>query len=102
MADLVKLELKKIISKKDIMIISSVLILSPLIFGICMINKVAGLNFSGQVSIDTFGIMIWSFLKYLFVLYLIPIYLVCCFVGREIENRSINIMLASCDRKKCL
>ena len=100
MIGLVKLELKKIFSKKDIMIISSILILSPLVFGICMVNRIAGLNFNGQITVDAYGIMIWSFLKYLFVLYLMPIYLVCCFVGKEIESRSINIMLSNYDRKK--
>lgn len=100
MLALVKLELKKIFSKKDILIISFILILAPLLFGICMINHIAGINFSGQVSIDSYGIMIWSFLKYLFVLYLVPIYLLCCFVAKEIESRSVNIMLSNCERKK--
>jgi|GEM_PF-3932793 len=102
MADLVKLEIKKIFSKKDIMLILGVLILVPVIFSICIVNKIGGLDFGGQISIADYGLMIWSFLKYLFVLYLVPIYIACSFIGREIENRSINIMLSNELRTKVI
>lgn len=84
------------------MLILGILILAPVIFSPCLVNHVAGIDFSGQVSIDSYGIMIWSFLKYLFVLYLVPIYIACCFMGKEIENRSINIMLSHEKRAKVL
>lgn len=100
MKSLIKLEIKKVFSKKDIMLILGVLILAPVIFSLCLVNHVAGIDFSGQVSLDSYGIMIWSFLKYLFVLYLVPIYIACCFLGKEIENRSINIMLSNERRAK--
>lgn len=95
MKNLIKLEMKKIFSKKDVMLILGVLILTPVIFSFCLVNHIAGIDFSGQVSVDSYGIMIWSFLKYLFVLYLVPIYIACCFLGKEVENRSINIMLSN-------
>ncbi|MBR6628026.1 MAG: ABC transporter ATP-binding protein [Lachnospiraceae bacterium] len=52
----------------------------------------------GAVSADAFGLLIWSFLKYLIVLYLVPVYISCSFLGKEIESRSINIMLS--DQKR--
>lgn len=102
MARLLKLEMKKVLSKKDVMLILGVLILAPFLFSFCLVNNIAGINFSGQVSVDSYGIMIWSFLKYLFVLYLVPIYIACCFIGKEIESRSINIMLSNAKRAKVL
>lgn len=102
MRKLLKLEIKKVFSKKDIMLILGVLIIAPVIFSLCLVNHIAGIDFSGQVSIDSYGIMIWSFFKYLFVLYLVPIYIACCFMGKEIENRSINIMLSNEKRAKVL
>lgn len=100
MKNLIKLETKKVFSKKDVMLILGVLILTPVIFSLCLVNHIAGIDFSGQVSVDSYGIMIWSFLKYLFVLYLVPIYIACCFLGKEVENRSINIMLSNEKRAK--
>ena len=102
MEKLMKLELKKILSKKDVMLMITALIIVPAIFSLCIVHKVGGLDFNGQVSIDDYGIMVWSFLKYLFVLYLVPIHIACSFVGREIENRSINIMLANETRRKVI
>lgn len=95
MVDIIKLEWKKLISRKDIMLILGVLILSPFLFSFCIVQKVAGLNFGGQVSADIYGIMIWSFFKYLFVLYLVPIYIASSMLEKEVENRSIQIMLAN-------
>lgn len=80
MKNLIKLEMKKVFSKKDVMLILGVLILTPVIFSLCLVHRAAGIDFSGQVSVDSYGIMIWSFLKYLFVLYLVPIYIACCFL----------------------
>lgn len=100
MKNLIKLEMKKVFSKKDVMLILGVLILTPVIFSLCLVHHVAGIDFSGQVSVDSYGIMIWSFLKYLFILYLVPIYIACCFLGKEVENRSINIMLSNEKRAK--
>lgn len=100
MKNLINLEMKKVFSKKDVMLILGVLILIPVIFSLCLVDHIAGIDFSGQVSIDSYGIMIWSFLKYLFVLYLVPIYIACCFLGKEVENRSINIMLSNEKREK--
>lgn len=102
MSKLLKLEIRKMLTKKDIMLILGVLVLAPFLFSFCLINNVAGINFSGQISVESYGIMIWSFLKYLFVLYLVPIYIACSFVGREIESRSINIMLSNAKRIKVL
>lgn len=95
MFDIFKLEIKKIIFKKDMMLIMIVLAIVPFIFSFCMVNKVAGLNFAGLVSEGDFGLMIWSFLKYLFVLYLVPIYMAASFLGKEVENRSIQLMLTN-------
>lgn len=95
MKNIFKLELKKIVNKKDIMIMFGIIILMPVVMAFCVVNEVAGINFGGAVSIDNFGILIWSFLKYLFVLYIVPIYLCCSFLGKEIETRSINIMLSN-------
>lgn len=102
MINIFKLEMKKIISKKDMMLIMIVLALAPFIFSFCMVNKVAGLNFDGLVSFGDYGIMIWSFMKYLFVLYLVPIYLAASFLGKEVENRSIQLMLANKKRSTVL
>lgn len=95
MIDIMKLEWKKLRSRKDIMLILTVLILTPFLFSFCIVHKIAGLNVGGQVSADMYGIMIWSFLKYLFVLYLVPIYIASSMLGKEVENRSIQIMLAN-------
>jgi len=102
MRRLLHLEIKKVLSKRDVMFLLGLLVIVPVLFSLCIIYKVAGINFTGQISIDSYGIMIWSFLKYLFVLYLVPIYIVCSFMGREIENRSINIMLSNKERSKVL
>ena len=102
MVDIARLEIKKILSKKDMMLILIVLILAPLLFSICIVNQVAGINFGGMVSIENYGIMIWSFLKYLFVLYLVPIYMAASFLGKEVENRSIHIMLANKKRSSVI
>lgn len=102
MLKLLKLEIRKMLTKKDIMLIFGVLVLTPFFFSFCLIKNVAGINFNGQISVESYGIMIWSFLKYLFVLYLVPIYIACSFIGREIENRSINIMLSNAKRMKVL
>lgn len=102
MGSLIKLEMKKVFSKKDIMLILGLLIIVPVIFSICIVNHIGGLDFNGAVSIDSYGVMIWSFLKYLFVLYLVPIYIACSFIGREVENRSINIMLSNQVRSKVI
>ena len=95
MKSIMKLEWKKILSKKDVMLMLVVLILAPLFMAICIVNEVAGINFGGAVSADAFGLLIWSFLKYLIVLYLVPVYISCSFLGKEIESRSINIMLSN-------
>lgn len=95
MFDVFKLEMKKIVSKRDMMLIMIVLAIVPFIFSFCMVNQVAGLNFDGQVSSGDYGLVIWSFLKYLFVLYLVPIYMAASFLGKEVENRSIQLMLAN-------
>lgn len=95
MKNIIRLELKKMFSKKDIMLIFGILILAPIIMALCIVNEVAGINFGGAVSMDGFGLLIWNFLKYLFVLYIVPIYLCCSFLGKEIETRSINIMLSN-------
>ena len=95
MKNIMKLEFKKVISKKDVMLMLGIIIIVPLLMALCIVNKVAGINFGGAVSIDGYSLLIWSFLKYLFVLYLVPIYVCCTFLGKEIETRSINIMLSN-------
>ncbi len=102
MKNIMKLEFKKIFSKKDVMLMFGIIILVPLIMALCIVNKVAGINFGGAVSVDGYSILIWSFLKYLFVLYLVPIYVSCTFLGKEIETRSINIMLSNQKRSYVL
>lgn len=95
MKSIMKLEWKKLLSKKDVMLMFAILILAPLFMAVCIVNEVAGINFGGAVPADAFGLLIWSFLKYLVVLYLVPIYVSNCFLGKEIETRSINIMLSN-------
>lgn len=95
MKNIMKLEFKKILSKKDVMLMFILVCFSPLLMALCIVNEVSGINFGGAVSVDSFGILIWSFLKYLFVLYLVPIYVSCSFLGKEIETRSIHIMLSN-------
>ena len=95
MKNIMKLEFKKVLSKKDVMLMLGIIIIVPLLMALCIVNKVAGINFGGAVSIDGYSLLIWSFLKYLFVLYLVPIYVCCTFLGKEIETRSINIMLSN-------
>lgn len=102
MNQLLRMEMKKVLAKRDVVFILGLLTIVPVLFSLCIIYKIAGLDFTGQISIDSYGIMIWSFLKYLFVLYLVPIYIVSTFMGREIENRSINIMLSNEERSKVL
>lgn len=102
MKNVMKLEFKKIFSKKDVMLMLGIIILVPLLMALCIVNEVAGINFGGAVSVDGYSILIWSFLKYLFVLYLVPIYVCCTFLGKEIETRSINIMLANQKRSNVL
>lgn len=102
MNSIMMLEFKKILAKKDVMLILGVLIMAPLLLAFCMVNKIAGINFGGAVSMADFGILMWSFLKYLFVLYLVPIYIACSFIGKEIETRSINLMLSNQKRSNIL
>lgn len=102
MGKLIALEMKKIFSRKEVMIILAVLILAPVFLAFCMVNKVAGINFGGAVSAEAFGILMWTFLKYLFLIYLVPIYIAISFLGKEIENRSINLMLSNQKRWKTL
>lgn len=102
MKNIMKLELKKICSKKDVMLMFGIIILIPLFMAVCIVNEVAGISFGGAVSVDGFGLLIWSFLKYLFVLYLVPIYVCCSFLGKEVETRSINIMLSNQKRSTIL
>lgn len=102
MKSIMKLELKKILAKKDVMLMFGIIILFPLFMALCIVYEVAGINFGGAVSVDGFGLLIWSFLKYLFVLYIVPIYVACSFLGKEIETRSINIMLSNQKRSLVL
>ncbi len=102
MKDIMKLEFKKILAKKDVMLMLGIIIFVPLLMALCIVNEVAGINFGGAVSVEGFGLLIWSFLKYLFVLYIVPIYVGCSFLGKEIETRSINIMLSNRKRSTVL
>lgn len=98
MKTLMALEMGKIIKRKELVVSAGIMILIPLAFSFCVVNKIAGLEFAGQISSDEFGVFVWSFLKYLFIIYLLPVALVSSFLGKELEDRSIIIMLSS--RKK--
>lgn len=102
MKSIMKLEMKKIFAKKDVMLMFGILIFAPLLLAVCMVNEVGGINFGGAVSVADYGMLVWTFLKYLFVLYLVPIYIACSFLGKEIETRSINLMLSNQKRSKIL
>ena len=74
----------------------------PLILSLLFKYQVGGLKLSGKFNIVEYGIAIWSFLKMLFILYVVPIYIPCTFIGREVEQRSINMLLSKEKRSKIL
>ncbi len=102
MKDIVALEGKKLLSRKDIMVALGILLVVPFLFSFCIVNEIAGLNFGGTVARYDYGVLIWTFLKYLFVLYLIPLHMVTSMLGKEVENRSIQIMLSNKTRMSVL
>ena len=73
MGSLLKIETKKFFKKKDIILILSLLAVLPLILSLLFKYQVGGLKLSGKFNIVEYGIAIWSFLKMLFILYVVPI-----------------------------
>jgi hypothetical protein len=102
MKKIMKLEMKKLFSKKDIMLMLGIMMAIPFFLAFFLAYRIGGINFGGSVSIDEYGALIWSFLKYLFVLYILPIYVSTSLLGKEIEMRSINIMLSNKKRNEIL
>ena len=102
MGTLLKIEFTKLIKKKDVILISSLMIILPLIMALLFRFNVGGLTLQGQLAPQDYGMIVWSFLKMLFVLYIIPIYIPCTFIGREVEQRSINMLLSKEKRNNIL
>lgn len=99
---LLNIEAKKFIKKKDVMLIIVLLIVLPFIMTIFFKYEVGGLTLGGQLTAVDYSIAVWSFLKMLFVLYIVPIYIPCIFIGREVEQRSINMIMSKEKREKIL
>lgn len=100
MATLLKIEFSKLIKKKDILFISILLITLPLIFTLFFKYEIGGLEFNGQLQGIDYTIVIWSFLKMVFILYIVPIYIPCMLIGREVEQKSINMLLSK--ERRCI
>ena len=54
MNSIMKIELKKIVAKKDVMLMLVLLSIVPFLLAFCMVNRIAGINFGGAVSITDF------------------------------------------------
>jgi len=99
---LIQNELKRFLNKRDSLIIMGILAITPAILSVCFRLELGGISLTGQMSMLEYMLMIWSFLKYVFILYIIPIYLPCNFIAKEIEHRSVQILLMHEAKSKIL
>lgn len=99
---ILKTEIHKFFKKKDSLFILIALLIVPAVLSICFRFEVGGIAFSGQVTSVEYILMIWSFLKYVFILYIVPVYLPCNFLAKEIEQRSVQLLLVREERNRIL
>ena len=102
MGNLIKIELTKFIKKKGVIIISAIISLIPLLIALLTKLDISGLSIGGSFTSTEYVFSIWEMLRALIVLYIIPIYIPCTFIGREVEQRSINMVLSKEKRGKIL
>lgn len=99
---ILRTELSKFFRKKDSLFIAGILVIVPIILSICFKLEIGGISFGGQVTATEYVLMVWSFLKYVFILYIVPIYLPCNFIAKEIEQRSVQMLLLREEKNKIL
>ena len=75
MGNLIKIELTKFIKKKDVIIISAIISLIPLLIALLTKLDISGLSIGGSFTSTEYVFSIWEMLRALIVLYIIPIYI---------------------------
>ncbi|EIQ3872086.1 hypothetical protein [Staphylococcus pseudintermedius] len=82
------IEFKKIFIFKNILLILFVIII-PWLFSVLIITNNSSVNISGEFDLFSFSFTIWEIMKILLVVIIIPVYVTCCNIGREISNKSV-------------